>query len=207
MTFDETGTLTVESGADHPDVLEFMKANAPEQVFTTKMKYKLLAGEEVEIFDMPPRGHPGRFGDKERARVRVRIEGPIMTLLEERGSNRLTKVTDTPFLGTWVVESAEALGQKAPDEHAGGMKLTFHPDKATWHFRRPDGWKSFDGTLWCDPASEPKEIDLSQPNNPGKVALGIYKIEGNTLTISMGAERPKTFEEPSWAKMVFRREE
>jgi hypothetical protein len=92
MTFDETGTLTVESGADRPDVLAFMKAKAPEQVFTAKMKYKLLAGDEVEIFDMPPRGHPGRFGNKERARVSVEIEGPVMMLVEGHGSNRLIKV-------------------------------------------------------------------------------------------------------------------
>ncbi len=92
LIFDETGTLTVESGADRPDVLEFMKRKAPEQVFTAKMKYKLLAGDEVEIFDMPPRGHPGRFGDKERAKVSVQIEGQTMTLVEGRDSNRLIKV-------------------------------------------------------------------------------------------------------------------
>jgi hypothetical protein len=92
LAFDETGTLTVESGADRPDVLEFMKRKAPEQVFTAKMKYKLLAGDEVEIFDMPPPGSPGRFGDGERAKVNVRIEGQTMTLVEDRGSNRLIKV-------------------------------------------------------------------------------------------------------------------
>jgi len=116
-------------------------------------------------------------------------------------------IPHSPLMGTWIAESAEALGKKAPDKVAGGMKLTFHPDKATWHFRLPDGWKSFDGTLRYDPTSEPKEIDLSQPSDPNKVTYGIYKIEGDTLTISMGAKRPKTFDEPSWwAKMVFRRE-
>lgn len=110
------------------------------------------------------------------------------------------------ILGTGVIESAEALGQKSPADQAGRMKLEFHSDKVTWHFRVGDGWKSWDGTLRFDPKSDPKQIDLSQPNNPNTVALGIYKIEGKRLMISMGAERPKTFDEPSWSKFVLQRE-
>ena len=112
----------------------------------------------------------------------------------------------SPLLGVWVVESGEALDKKASDKDSGGMKIEFHQDKATWYFQLGDSWKSWDGTLRFDPTKEPKEIDLSQPNNPGKVAYGIYKIEGNKLTISMGTERPKTFEEKSWAKIVLRRD-
>ena len=119
--------------------------------------------------------------------------------------------SETPrgeLLGVWVFESGEALGQKSPDKSVGAMKLELHPDKATWHFRLSDGWKAFDGTLRYDPKSNPKQIDLSQPNNPDTVALGIYKIEGNKLTISMSAERPKSFEEskPSLAKLVLKRQ-
>lgn len=108
--------------------------------------------------------------------------------------------------GVWVADSGEVMGQKAPDKDAGRMKLEFHAEKATWHFQSPEGWKAFDGILRYDSKSEPKQVDLGQPSNPDKVALGIYKIEGNKLTISMGAERPKTFEEPSLAKMVLKRQ-
>ena len=110
------------------------------------------------------------------------------------------------LIGIWVMEWVEALGKKSPPEEAGGMKLEFRPNNVTWHFRQPDGWKSWDGELRYDSKSEPKQIDLFRPTNPDKVGLGIYKIEGNKLTISMGAERPKNWEEPSLAKMVLRRQ-
>src|SRR5262245_54418260 len=95
------------------------------------------------------------------------------------------------LIGTWVVESAEALGNKSPADQAGRMKIEFHSDKAKWHFRQGDGWRAWYGTLSRNPTASPKQIDLSQPDNPATVVHGIYKIEYGILTISAGPVRPK----------------
>jgi len=86
------------------------------------------------------------------------------------------------------------------------MKLEFRPNKVIWQFQVEDGWKSWDGKFWVDSEAEPKEMDLSEPNNPDRVALCIYKIEGGRLTILMGAERPTTFHDPSTGKLVLTKE-
>jgi uncharacterized protein (TIGR03067 family) len=116
-----------------------------------------------------------------------------------------TEAPPDPLLGTWIVQEAEFMGKKSPPGEAGKMRLAFHKDKVTWHFDTPDGPKSFDGTYKVDSKKNPKEIDLSQPNNPKTVALGIYKIEGKTLTILMGPERPKNFEDAALAKLVLQK--
>lgn len=105
--------------------------------------------------------------------------------------------------GIWVVESGNALGESAPKSESGTMKIEFEKDKAIWHFRSAGGWKTHEGTLWIDDKVNPKQMDLSQPGNPDSVAFCIYKIEGNKLTIKMGIERPRDFDEPSFAQLVF----
>jgi uncharacterized protein (TIGR03067 family) len=118
----------------------------------------------------------------------------------------VSATTGDGLMGTWVVEPGKAMGQKAPAEGAGKMKLELRPGGVTWHHRMPEGWRSFDGELRLDPGSDPKQIDLAEPTNPKNVARGIYKVEGGRLTISAGATRPKSFEEPSAFVLVFSRE-
>jgi uncharacterized protein (TIGR03067 family) len=110
------------------------------------------------------------------------------------------------LMGAWVVQSGEVKGQKAPAKDAGKMKLEFRPGRVTWHHRVRDGWQSFDGELRHDPTSDPKQIDLAEPTNPKNVARGIYKIEGDRLTISAGAARPRSFQEPGLFVLVFKRQ-
>jgi uncharacterized protein (TIGR03067 family) len=108
------------------------------------------------------------------------------------------------LMGYWVVESAEAFGRPGPTQT---MKLEFHQDKATWHFQTRDGWKTFDGMLRFDPKADPKTIDLGGPDRPaGRVAIGIYAFREGRLIISMGAERPKSFDDLSDAKLVLKHE-
>ncbi len=108
------------------------------------------------------------------------------------------------LLGTWTVVEGEINGKKLPGA-AGTMRLIFTKDKVIWQFDTSDGEKAFDGTYKADPKKSPKEIDLSQPVNAKKVALGIYKIEGDRLTICMGAQRPKNFEDMVLSRLIFTR--
>lgn len=112
-----------------------------------------------------------------------------------------------PLPGTWVLVSGVMTDSKGQVTLGGrDLALTIGPDKATWRFLFQEGWRQYDGTCRYDQSKDPKEIDLSQPDNPNTVARGIYRIEGDTLTISMDAQRPTSFDAPSLAKLVFRRE-
>jgi uncharacterized protein (TIGR03067 family) len=111
------------------------------------------------------------------------------------------------IMGAWVVESAEAFGRPVPTPEGKGMKLEFRPEKAVWRFQNETGWRAFDGKLRHDPTTDPKRIDLVQPDRPdGSVASGIYTFRGGQLIIAMGAERPKSFDEPCDAKLILKRE-
>ena len=75
------------------------------------------------------------------------------------------------------------------------MWLTFTPDKVVWTFNTPEGKKVYDGVYHIEPTRSPKEIDLGQPAQPmpENMIRGVYKIEGEILTIRGGVERPKEF--------------
>jgi uncharacterized protein (TIGR03067 family) len=112
-----------------------------------------------------------------------------------------------PILGTWEAVSAEAVGHQIGGKDAQGMRITFAEGKARWELQTGDGWKSFKGLCRIDPQGHSGWIDLGQPKSqdPTRVALGIYKIEGDTLGISMDKERPLDFNQPALAKLKLKR--
>jgi hypothetical protein len=95
LEFKSDGTMSVGLGADKKEVLDVIKAMAPQQKTTWDMKYKLLSGDGVEVYDMPAdlqSGGGGLFGKKDRARVSIKINGDDMTLVDDEGTTKLTKV-------------------------------------------------------------------------------------------------------------------
>jgi RNA polymerase sigma factor (sigma-70 family) len=83
------------------------------------------------------------------------------------------------ILGAWTVESAEEGGQKAPEGAFALAKLIFAAD-AKITVTQPDGAET-EGTYKLDPTKKPKEF--SYTNHNGLTASGIYKLEGDTLTV------------------------
>jgi uncharacterized protein (TIGR03067 family) len=112
--------------------------------------------------------------------------------------------------GTWEVVSFVREGEETPREIAATITRVVEDDHVTWY---RDG-KSFAGTtLVLDPARSPKTLDVIPDGGPqkGKAVLGIYRLEGDELTVCMAAPnapRPKAFdaaEGTGQTLMTFRR--
>ena len=101
------------------------------------------------------------------------------------------------LVGHWTPESAMAAGMAIPIPKEGALEFTAD-GKAI--FRENGAAKDEDGTFTHDAKKSPAEIDLVEPRGAGakKPMLGIYKIDGDTLTlcISMTGDRPTKFESP-----------
>ena len=95
--------------------------------------------------------------------------------------------------GTWVVESATAEGK--PEEDVQGDKLTFEKGMLTIKSKK-ENKKEEKGTYKLDPSTTPRSIDF-QEQGKDKVMKGIYKLDGDKLTICVSPEaetkRPTEF--------------
>lgn len=97
--------------------------------------------------------------------------------------------------GDWTFTAWEQGGQALPAEVLGTVKWSVKGDKYTFEM----GDNKEQGTIKLDPSKKPAAIDLSitEGNDKGKEQLGIYKIDGDTVTICLarpgGTDRPTDF--------------
>jgi uncharacterized protein (TIGR03067 family) len=112
--------------------------------------------------------------------------------------------------GTWVATLMEREGQKTPADVVATITRVVEGDNVVWK----RAGKPFAGTsVRLDPKADPKTIDVRPDGGPSRdtPVLGIYKLDGDDLTICMadaGATRPKEFSSPKGSKrtlMTFRR--
>jgi uncharacterized protein (TIGR03067 family) len=106
--------------------------------------------------------------------------------------------------GSWTVSAGEKAGQRAPAEGLKDVRMTFSGGKFTWK----TGEKVTEGTFSLDAAKTPREISMSAE---GKKLAGIYRLEGDELTICVGIgdDRPTDFVSKAGAKtllLVLKRE-
>ena len=113
--------------------------------------------------------------------------------------------------GVWRTSTSIYDGQEAPADLARSITRTVSGDHVVW---KRDG-KSFAGTrIELDPSREPKAIDVIPDGgkNRGERVLGIYKLDGDRLTIGMagpGKPRPSEFRSEKgsgWTLRTFVRE-
>jgi uncharacterized protein (TIGR03067 family) len=100
--------------------------------------------------------------------------------------------------GSWQAVAYALGGKKAPDTAMKDISLVFYADGKTKAIR--DGKVFIASTTKIDPTQIPATIDMTYSEGEGdlkgKTALGIYKIEGNLLTIcrsAPGRPRPAEF--------------
>jgi uncharacterized protein (TIGR03067 family) len=108
---------------------------------------------------------------------------------------------DPPSLvGEWLAESGVKGGK--PDNPPPGTTMTFTADGKVFIKDNKKDSMEF-ATYKADPKKNPAEIELVPPPAVKDVSmLGIYKIDGDTLTIciDMGGDRPKEFASPAGSK-------
>jgi uncharacterized protein (TIGR03067 family) len=106
--------------------------------------------------------------------------------------------------GEWEVTSYVRDGTESAPEIRASIRRIVEKDHVTW---KRDG-KSFAGTRFeIDPAKSPATIDLIPDGGPyrDKRVLGIYRLEGDTLTICIAdpdRPRPTGFEAKPQSKQT-----
>jgi uncharacterized protein (TIGR03067 family) len=109
---------------------------------------------------------------------------------QERGARK----TDQELIqGTWWIVGLENGGKQQSDKGFKGNSMTFSKARLGNTLTLVErGHKEVEFAYTLDPAKSPKEINLAIKGNK---ALGIYKLEGDDLTICVGltGTRPSDF--------------
>ena len=112
--------------------------------------------------------------------------------------------------GTWIATSSTFDGLKAPDEIARSIQRIVTENHVVWERQ---GRRFAGTTIELDPTRDPKNIDVIPDGgrNRGERVLGIYKLDGERLTICMaraGQPRPREFKAEKgsgWTLQTFER--
>ncbi len=123
----------------------------------------------------------------------------LLTTVSLRGAD-MDNGNAAKLAGEWMCVSATNDGKAIADDTVQKLRLTL---------TKEGGYKSelgkqvlFDSTYKINDGKMPNEIDLigTEGENLGKVAQGIFKLDGDTLTICYtmpGGARPTAFESKS----------
>jgi uncharacterized protein (TIGR03067 family) len=142
---------------------------------------------------------PGKNGDAIMRQVSGMICAALSLVLlgcgSKQGGGQQTSSGDPRLEGSYTLIETEMKGIRSKETEKDRI-YTFSGDKLIL----PKGKPEEADTVKCDPNVNPHEITISKTESSGKVdtTYGIYKIEGDILTIGMiksdnPANRPKEF--------------
>jgi uncharacterized protein (TIGR03067 family) len=111
--------------------------------------------------------------------------------------------------GTWEVVSVESNGRKAAEGELTGLAYVFEAN-GKWKLQK-DGESQAEGTYTIDPTKKPPTIDYKIASSiveetKGKPSLGIYKLDGDKLTVCRtwpdNDQRPTEFAAAAESKCI-----
>jgi uncharacterized protein (TIGR03067 family) len=118
------------------------------------------------------------------------------------GDKEAAKKEAPSIVGEWDGEKAVRGGMERPVPE-GGIKITFTADGKL--VVKEGNKDAAEGTYKVDAKKNPAEIEVTPPKEDG-VRIGIYKIEGDTLTICRAdkdsTDRPTKFESPDGTNVM-----
>ena len=126
--------------------------------------------------------------------VRVALPFAVVLLMAADDPAKDAMKDEDKLQGEWTMVSMETLGVKHSEDDVKKYTLTIKGDRWTVTNART---LSPGRTFKIDPSKEPKTLDLTiKLGNQEKVSQGIYKLDGDTLTVCRtedNGERPKEF--------------
>jgi uncharacterized protein (TIGR03067 family) len=111
------------------------------------------------------------------------------------------KPTAAALVGTWKAEAVVMDGERS--EPRPDVIWTFTAEGQS--VLRVWADDSMEGTYKADAAKDPPEIDISSGPKLGLPAKGLFRVEGDALTLCLvgqAAARPKKFEAPAGSKAM-----
>jgi uncharacterized protein (TIGR03067 family) len=96
--------------------------------------------------------------------------------------------------GSWSVESLNVMGVNVPEADLAKAALRYVIEEKILTIKT-SGKADAVSTLEIDPTVDPKFIELTgtKGEEKGETAKGIYKLDGDTLTLAFGDPRPEKF--------------
>src|SRR4051812_21481332 len=103
--------------------------------------------------------------------------------------------------GAWNAVRIETGGNPVPDDLAAIVRYQFEGDRVAL---MEGDQRAGEGFIRLDPAAQPKAFDFTATGGPqiGATARGIYRVEGDALTMCMGVVRPTEFTGAGEAALV-----
>jgi uncharacterized protein (TIGR03067 family) len=126
----------------------------------------------------------------------------VPVLADDKGNE------DEKLYGTWVATSREFKGETTPFKE-GGTVLTFSKG-GKLRIKFP-GEPEQEGAFVTPPSKEPLAIDVTIQTAPNRTVMvkGIYRVEGNTLTVALGkggTDRPDALDPAKNAVVTYKRQ-
>lgn len=118
----------------------------------------------------------------------------VLALVAAAPAPKPAPKADHPLVGQWAVESHVVSGKQLPMP-GKPPRVTISADRWLW-----SGRNEADSCVSVDPKKDPPQIDVWVPTQGDvpSVARGIYRLDGDTLTVcyTTSGDRPTAFASP-----------